>query len=152
VKVFLEMWNRRSPPFIKSTTRYLIFAALVDASSRYETLGPCSHIFDILETVTQIANELVIQVLQHPPLPYYVPHALRSNDCVPKCQRMSSPSASGSRAFIFADILQGERQPSILPFHNSNLPKCTLSDNPQQSEVIEVHCKKKQLLARSLIG
>jgi hypothetical protein len=52
-----------------------------------------------------------------------------------------------SQTFIFADILQRERQTSILPFHNPNLPKCTLSDNPQQSEVIEVHCVKKQVLA-----
>ena len=40
-----------------------------------------SHVFDILETVAQIANKLVVQMLQHPPFPQYVPHTLRPNNC-----------------------------------------------------------------------
>lgn len=52
-----------------------------------------------------------------------------------------------SRTLILADILQGECQSGVLPFNNSNLSKRALPDDPQQSEVIEIHYAEKQLLA-----
>jgi len=42
---------------------------------------------------------------------------------------------------IFANVLQGKGQASIFPLDNSDLSKSTLSDNPQEPKVIEIHYK-----------
>jgi hypothetical protein len=35
-----------------------------------------SHVLYVLETVPQITNELIVELLQHPPLSQYVPDTL----------------------------------------------------------------------------
>lgn len=70
------------------------------------------QVFHILEAVAQIAQERVIQVLQHPPFPYNVPHAFRPYH------------------LILPDVLERKRQASVLAFHNPDLAKCTFSHNP----------------------
>lgn len=73
------MWNRRSPPLIKSTTRYLHDCCQSDASSvAGEDFVP--HVFNVLETVSQVANERMVHVLEHPALSYDVPHTFGSYD------------------------------------------------------------------------
>jgi len=70
-------------------------------------------------------------------------------------QEMSANAAeirSGEATFIFANILQREGQSSVFPLDNSNLPKCSLSDDSQQSEMIEVHCGEKSRLASDFKG
>ena len=56
----------------------------------------------------------------------------------------------GQRTLIFADILQRKCQSGILPLHDPDLSKGTLSYDPQQSKMVEVHCKKEQLLAEAV--
>lgn len=41
------------------------------------------QVFDILKAVPQIAEERMVQVLEHPPLPDDIPHALRPHHYVP---------------------------------------------------------------------
>ena len=60
-------------------------------------------------------------MLQHPPLAYDVPHALRPYH------------------LIFPDIFQRKRQARVLSLHYSDFAKGTLADNAQQAEVVEIH-------------
>lgn len=72
------------------------------------------HIFNILETVTQIANERVINMLEHSALPYNIAHALRADDCsnmalggeIQHWMRLAvlPPSFCSGLTFIFANV------------------------------------------------
>lgn len=78
VKVFREMWNRKSPPFIRSTTRYLNGSQPDPLNS--STRG-YPQIFNILEAISQVAKKRVVQLFKHPSLSNYVPHALGPYHC-----------------------------------------------------------------------
>jgi hypothetical protein len=43
------------------------------------------------------------------------------------------------RTIIFADVFQGKREPGIFSFHDSHLSESASADNPEKSEVVEVH-------------
>lgn len=77
VNVLRVMWNLRSPPVIKSTTIYLLVSVwlVVDRARVIQ-------IFNILKTVSQIAKERVIQVLQHSSFAQHVPHTFASDDLI----------------------------------------------------------------------
>jgi hypothetical protein len=76
---------------------------------------PCFHlysqVFHILEAVPQVAQEWVVQVLQHPSFSYYIPHAFRADD------------------FIFSDVFEGEGEASIFPLDNSNFAESAFADD-----------------------
>ena len=79
VNVFLDIWKRRSPPLIKSTTRYLYVVSL----RRFPRLdrGVNVHVLRVLEGIAQVTNEWMIQMLKHAPLTNDVPYAFRSDNC-----------------------------------------------------------------------
>jgi D-lyxose ketol-isomerase len=85
---------------------------------------PCFHlysqVFHILEAVPQVAQEWVVQVLQHPSFSYYIPHAFRADD------------------FIFSDVFECEGKTGIFAFDNSNFAKGTFAYYSQEAEVVEV--------------
>ena len=81
VKVFLEMWNRKSPPVIKSTTMYLSLRVSHKHGTPRQGIGGVVHVLDILEAVSQVANEGVVEVFEHLPLADDVSYALGSYDC-----------------------------------------------------------------------
>lgn len=62
----------------------------------------------------------MIQVFQHPSLSYNIPHALAPH------------------YLIFPDIFERERQPRILPLHYSHFAERTLSDDSEETKVVEV--------------
>jgi len=76
---------------------------------------PCFHlysqVFHILEAVPQVAQEWVIQVLQHPSFSYYISHAFRADD------------------FIFPDVFEGEGEASVFPLDNSNFAESAFADD-----------------------
>jgi hypothetical protein len=76
VNVFLEMWNRRSPPLMRSTTKYLFLSAWL----REPAGALCVHVFDVLEAVPQVADKRVVYMLQHSPFAYYVADTFRAHD------------------------------------------------------------------------
>ena len=53
VKVLREMWNRRSPPVMRSTTMYLISDGPISGDSRTGQVGGVKdeQVLDILEAV-----------------------------------------------------------------------------------------------------
>jgi hypothetical protein len=67
------------------------------------------QIFHILETVSQVAQEWVVQVFQHSSLSYYIPHAFRANH------------------FIFPDVFERKRKTSIFAFDDSDFAKSTFA-------------------------
>lgn len=81
VNVFLEMWNRKSPPVIKSTTRYLLLSVSHYCVARRIEAGQGVHVFNVLETVSQVADERVVDVFEHSALTDDVTDALGSYDC-----------------------------------------------------------------------
>lgn len=85
VKVFLEMWNRRSPPLMRSTTRYLWPTSTTIQNPRASRRAPGVrrdvHVFYILKTVPQVADEGVVHMFEHAALANDVSHAFGSNDC-----------------------------------------------------------------------
>lgn len=71
------MWKRRSPPFIRSTTIYLPLSAVCQlVPGKYDV-----QVFNVLETVAQVAEEGMIQVLEHAPLANDVADAFRAYNC-----------------------------------------------------------------------
>lgn len=40
--------------------------------------------------------------------------------------------------FFFANVFQGKCESGILSLHNSNFSECTLSDDSQEAEMVEV--------------
>jgi hypothetical protein len=78
------------------------------------------QVFHVLEAVPQIAQERVVQVLQHPSLPYYVPYAFWTDH------------------FVFPDIFECESKTGIFAFDNSNFAKGTFAYYSQEAEVVEV--------------
>lgn len=78
VNVFLEIWNRKSPPLIRSTTRYLhrqISAIpLGKEAPERESSGNDVHILYVLEAVAQVANERVVDMFEHTTFSDDIPH------------------------------------------------------------------------------
>ena len=109
------------------------------------------QVFDILETVSQIAKERVVQVLEHASLSDDVSHALGPYDCYTawsaKAIRGNSDGVLVKRdkaglesrgrvgvmglcTFIFADILERKGAASVLSLYDANLSKGAFADNP----------------------
>jgi hypothetical protein len=78
-------------------------------------------------------------MLQHAPLPDYVPHTLGSNDCFRDIVSVIAEPEKILPTLIFPDILQSEGQAGVLPLDDPNLPKGAFPHDPQQSKMIEVH-------------
>jgi hypothetical protein len=72
------MWNRRSPPFIRSTTIYL---PLISLHVLEERGNVDIQVFDVLEAVAQVAEEGVVEMLEHAALTNDIADALRPYDC-----------------------------------------------------------------------
>ena len=102
-----------------------------------------SQIFNVLKAVAQVAKEGMIEVFQHPPLPDDVPYTLRAYHCA-SCKRCPYANDGYMPTFIFANVLQGEGQASVLSLDDANLSKCAFSHHSQESEMIEVDCYERE--------
>lgn len=78
------------------------------------------QVLHVLKTVAQVAQERVVQVLQHTPLSNDIPYTLRPNH------------------LILPDVLERERQACVFSLHYADLAKRALAHHAQQTEVIEV--------------
>lgn len=79
-----------------------------------------SQVFHILEAVPQITQKRVIEVLQHPPLPYDIPHTFRAHH------------------LIFPDVFEGKGEARIFALHNPDLAKRSFADDAQEAKVVEI--------------
>lgn len=90
------------------------------------------QIFHVLKAVSKVAKEGMVQLLQHASLPYYVPHALGSNDCRFLSDVLFPKGVEGfSLTLIFPYVFQRKRQTSILPLHYTDFSECSFADHPQ---------------------
>jgi len=80
-----------------------------------------SQILHILETIPQITQKRVIQVLQHAPFADYIPHTF------------------GTHNLIFANVLQSERETAVFPLNDAHFAKSAFADHTKEPEVVEVH-------------
>lgn len=102
VKVFLEMWKRRSPPLMRSTTRYLA-EGQYHGRPRESTAGlqgrdkASVHVFYILEAVSQVADKRVVDMLEHATLADNISYTLGTNDCTrTDISTVARPNSGGS--------------------------------------------------------
>lgn len=83
VNVFLDMWNRRSPPLIRSTTRYLVDASQPSmAGGTVPAAEGTLHVLNVLEAVSQVTNERVVHMLQHSSLSDDIADAFGADDWI----------------------------------------------------------------------
>jgi hypothetical protein len=94
----------------------------------------------------------VVQVLEHPALSNDIPHALGSHNYAPRSDSVVYGEWGGMLTLIFADILQGEGQCSILPLYDSNLPKGTLAYDTKESKVVQVDYERVELANQNPFG
>jgi hypothetical protein len=108
------------------------------------------QVLDVLEAVAQIAEEGVVEMLEHATLANDVADALRPYDCyttsaqvpgrprvVTGCQ--SCPDGASKRTFIFSYVFERECEAGVLSLDNAHFSKGALADDSQQAEVVEVH-------------
>jgi hypothetical protein len=79
------------------------------------------HVFNVLETVSQVTDERMVDIFKHSTFSDDVTHAFRSYN------------------FIFSDIFESKREVCILSLDNSYLSEGTSTDDSQQAEVIEIY-------------
>jgi hypothetical protein len=130
VKVFREMWNRRSPPFIRSTTMYLVAVSKPHSTSDWHHI----QVLDVLEAVAQVAKERMVEMLEHASLADNVTNTLRAHNYWPvsvaDLEKLCYHDGI-SLTFIFPDILEGKGEPGVLALDDAHLAKGTLADNTQ---------------------
>ena len=65
-----------------------------------------AHIFNVLETVSQIAKERMVQVLEHPPFTDDIPYAFRPNHYMSKSSSVGVDACPvQQRTFFFPNVL-----------------------------------------------
>jgi len=99
-----------------------------------------SQIFDILETVSQIAKERMIEMLKHATFSDHIPHALRPYD-YNVISRRSLSMIPGVQTFIFSDVFERKRQTGVLALYNSDFAESSFANNSEQAEVVEIYYK-----------
>lgn len=107
------------------------------------------HVFYVLETVAEVANEGMVDMLEHAALSNDVPYAFGSDDCGgartrsvrPANSNIVSEGVTGAmagtnwlvskvlRTFIFAYVLEGEGETSIFPLDDADLAKRTTAND-----------------------
>jgi hypothetical protein len=109
------------------------------------------QVLDVLEAVAQVAEERVVQVLEHAALTDDVADALGPYDCDtalasgPWAWRTLAVAAAHERlTFILSYVLERECEARILALHDAHLSEGALADDAQQAEVVEVHCEDGQ--------
>jgi hypothetical protein len=101
------------------------------------------HVLNVLEAVPQVTYEWVVDMLEHASFANDVANALGPyhwNKGISRCRCETVGLDWPGHTFIFSNVLQGERQPGVFPLDNSNLSKGASSDNPQQAEMVQIHC------------
>lgn len=91
VKVFLEMWNRRSPPLMRSTTRYLAWHKHQIVVGGRSLLTEDAHVLYILKAIPQVADKRVINMLEHAALSYDISYAFGPDDCMFSTMSATTP-------------------------------------------------------------
>lgn len=97
------------------------------------------QVFDVLEAVSQVAEEGVVEMLEHSSFANDVANALGPYNC--------DTASVGwwwhegvTPTLILPDVLEGKSQAGVLALDDANLAEGSLADDAQQAEVIEVHC------------
>lgn len=114
-----------------------------------------AHVLYILETIPQVADKRVINMLEHAAFSNDISHAFGPDDCMLSTMSATTPVAdfAGSRfvmrTFIFADILQSKRQIGVFSFDNAYFAKGSSADDSQKSKMVEVHCCGKMALVKT---
>lgn len=102
-----------------------------------------AHIFNVLEAVSQVAKEGMVEVLEHPPFTDDISYAFRP-DNYPRNEHLMSACIEAldrqPHTFFLPNIFQRERQPGVFLLHDANLAERTLANHPQQTKLIQVHC------------
>lgn len=77
-------------------------------------------------------------MLQHSPLSYYIPHALRPHNYILQSAKLSRVYDRGMvLTVVLSNILQRKRQFRVLVFHNTDFAERTLPNHSTEGEVIE---------------
>ena len=106
------------------------------------------EVLDVLEAVAQIAQEGVVEVLEHAAFADNVADALGAYDCDTTSAGRGGGKERGFgwgwRTLIFANVLEGKREARVLALDDADLAKGALADDAQQAEVVEVDCSRGQ--------
>ena len=76
-------------------------------------------------------------MFQHPPFPYYIPHALRTDDCAKRI-RHEQPTGRIVRTLIFSYVFERKGKTSIFALDYAHHTEASLSNDPKQPEVVQV--------------
>jgi hypothetical protein len=100
------------------------------------------QVFDVLEAVAQIAQEGVVEVLEHASLADDIADAFGSYDCytasASSCGAVSCCDGA-ALTFIFPDVLEGKGESGVLALDDAHFAKGALADDAQQAKVVEIH-------------
>ena len=90
------------------------------------------QVLDVLKAVPKIAQERMVQMLEHAPLADDVSHALRSDDCHATAVSMLTVVERPGLfpTFIFADVFESKGQAGVLAFDDADLAKRPFTDDP----------------------
>jgi hypothetical protein len=99
------------------------------------------QVLDVLEAVAQIAEERVVEVLEHAALANYVADTLGAYDCyTTSAYPAPRPPIACKPTFVLPYVLERKCEARVLALDDAHLAKGALADYTQQPEVVEVHC------------
>jgi hypothetical protein len=127
---------------MRSTTRYLCIRQRVVAGLKNLWCKDL-QILDVLEAVSEVAEERMVKVLKHASLANNVPDALRFHHCYTTSARLFLSLRVCLRTFVLADILEGVGAAIVLPLHDADLTKGTLAYDAKETEVVKVYCSRE---------
>ena len=98
------------------------------------------QVFDVLETISEVAEEGVVEMLEHAALADDVADTFRPYHCY-TASALGDPDGGecDERTFILAYVLEGEGEPGVFSLDDADFAKGALADDAQQTEVVEVH-------------
>lgn len=115
-------------------------------------MGSIVHVLDVLEAVAEIADEGMVDMLEHAAFADDVPYALGSYNCGKKPRQHSDQRRrdwmdavrrfAARRTFIFPYVFQSKGQAGVLALDDANLSEGASADDTQESEMVEVHYRR----------
>jgi hypothetical protein len=101
------------------------------------------QVLDVLETVSEVAEERMVKVFEHTSLANNVSDAFRLHHCYTTSARLFLSMRVCVRTFILTDIFEGVGTAIVLPLYDADLTKGTLAYDAKETEVVEVYCGRK---------
>ena len=96
------------------------------------------EVLDVLEAVAQIAQEGVVEVLEHAALADDIADALGPYDCDTASVWGRGTGVGPESTFIFAYVLEREGEARVFALDDAHLAKGALADHSQQAEVVQI--------------